>query len=93
MLQAEFAARGDREALYIEAKDALIECETLAPGRGAWLMACLNVRMGSVPLARKWLERAHAAEALPPREEILESAYMAEVLDHAWFVEFIERVG
>ena len=83
---------GAREQFFLEAKDALIQCEVAAPGRGAWLMACLNVRMGSVSLARKWLERAHSAGQLPARTDIVASAYMAELRGEAWFQEFVARV-
>jgi hypothetical protein len=92
MLQAEFAPMVAREGLFLEAKDALIACETAAPGRGAWLMACLNMRMGSVALARKWLERAHAAGHLPARTVIVASAYMAELKGEDWFEDFMARV-
>ncbi len=92
MLQAEFAAGHERETLYLEAKDSLLRTETLSPGRGAWLMACLNVRMGSPALAQKWLERAHSAGALPARADIVGSAYMTGLRGHAWFEEFVARL-
>jgi len=92
MFQAELADAEMREALHIEAKDALIEVEMRAPGHGAWHMACLSARTGSLPLARKWLERAHAAQALPAREKILASAYLKSLHTETWFQEFIGRL-
>lgn len=92
MFQAELAASHLREAFYVDAKDALIQVEMRAPGRGAWLMACLNARMGNPPLARKWLERAHAANALPVRSVLVTSAYMKDLHGEAWFQEILARI-
>jgi hypothetical protein len=92
MLQAELAGGADREARYSEAKDLLIHAESLEAGSGAWLMACLNARMDNAVLCQKWLERAHAAESLPPREDVANSPYFQSVRTHNWFVRFYERL-
>jgi hypothetical protein len=92
MFQAELAGPDLRESLLMEAKDTLIQVESVAPGRGAWLMACLNVRMGNAPLALRWLERAHHAAALPDRDTITASAYMKTVLRERWFQEFLAGI-
>jgi len=93
MLQAEFATGPDRDARYGEAKDLLIQAESLEPGSGSWLMACLNARMENPVLCQKWLERARSADRLPPRDEVAESPYFASVRGHKWFVRFHEGLS
>ena len=92
MFQAELADSDIRETLFVEAKDALIQVEMTAPGRGAWLMACLSARTGSTALARKWFERAHAADSLPKRSVIVASAYMKGLHGETCFQEIVERI-
>lgn len=92
LLQAELSGGPEREALLQEVKDALIRAESVEPGSGAWLMACVNARLDNAPLCQKWLERAHAADALPSRDAMLSSPYLKPVRDQKWFQRFLKRL-
>ncbi len=92
LLQAELSGGSEREALLQEVKDALIRAEAIEPGSGSWLMACVNARLHNAPLCQKWLERAHAAGALPAREEMLNTPYLKPVRDQKWFQRFLRQL-
>ena len=90
MLQAEMAPTSTREALLHEAKDALIRAEHLAPGSGAWKLACINAYTGKTKLCRQWLKRARNAGTLPPSAELKKSPYLEKVRDQKWFKKLLE---
>lgn len=92
MLQAEFAAGHERAVLLHEAKDALIQAETVAAGSGAFLMACVHGRTGSESLCQRWLERARDAGRLPARDAIETSAHLRPFIERDWFRAWIDTL-
>lgn len=92
MLHAELLAGDGRRDAYLEAKDLLLRAERLAPGSGAYAMACVSARLGDSTLCEKWLERAERWGTLPARAVLTASPYLAAVRDERWFKKFLNRV-
>ena len=93
MLQAGMAAGPERQALLAEAKDALIRAERLAPGSGAWKLACIHAWAENADLCRQWLERARNAGTLPRADEIAGDPHFAKVRDKKWLKPFLSDKG
>jgi hypothetical protein len=93
MFEAELVDPAERETLLIGAKDALIKVEMVAPGRGAWLLACVNARLGNAGLVQKWLERARTSDSLPCGQRVASNAYMIDMRAHPWFQELVSRLA
>jgi hypothetical protein len=92
MFQAELVTPIRREALLNEVKDVLIEAEMVSPGSAAWLLACVNARLGNSALVRKWLERARKSETLPEGAKVASSAYMMHLREQNWFQDFVAQI-
>lgn len=77
MLQAELLDGAARRDVLDEAADILLRAERDEPGIGAWDLACIHAREGSMELCGRWLDRGHTNAQLPTRDTMISSAYFA----------------
>jgi hypothetical protein len=88
LLQAEFAPPVARDAIWHDIKDALIRAEKIAPGSGAWLMACVHGRQNNAEMCRKWLDRAVKYDSLPDKEAVQSNPHLKPFREEDWFRQF-----
>jgi len=84
-------AKSDREseALYRAAAEKLSRAEALAPGRGAYNLACLAALQGRGDEARSWLVKSRDAGDLPDRAHLEQDTDLDWIRDAEWFRELL----
>lgn len=92
----ERAHRSDHEKrlqLLHQAVDKAMEHETLAPGSGAYNLACAYAMLGDVSQMTDWLNRSFVAGKLPGREKISTDKDFNTVRDTAEFKAWWAKMG
>ena len=75
----------EREALYQEAKDVLLNAETIKLGSGAFNLACVFALCGDENECQKWLKIGEKVSTLPIREHAMRNKAIADMREKPWF--------
>lgn len=82
----------ERQKLLTEAYDKASLAEKIAPGEGAYNLACIHAMRGELDSMTHWLGRSHAAAKLPTREQIAEDHDFDGVRDTPEFKAWLTTV-
>jgi hypothetical protein len=84
--------RGLEAAVLLENAEARAkQAETLAPGRGAMILARLAAYRGHRRLAREWLATATAHGALPDRKSLGADPDLQSLRKEPWFAALLGK--
>ena len=72
-----------------QAEDVLLRAEALAPGSGAYNLACLWARRGKSDECLKWLKVSQDNGTLPPKQHLIEDTDFEGVREEEWFKAFV----
>ncbi|MCB2264227.1 MAG: tetratricopeptide repeat protein [Candidatus Thiosymbion ectosymbiont of Robbea hypermnestra] len=92
MEQAETKSDGEAEALYRAVAEKLARVEALAPGRGAYNLACLAALQGRGNEARSWLLKSRNAGRLPNRAHLEQDTDLDRIRDTRWFRKLLSEL-
>ena len=79
----------ERRRLLDEGERVALKLEELAPGEGAYNLACSAALKDDEAGARKWLEASKAAGKLPSIAHIKEDSDLDSIRDTEWFQKFL----
>ena len=82
----------ERKKLLIEAYDKASLAENIAPGEGAYNLACIHAMHGELDEMIRWLDRSYAAAKLPTREHISEDHDFDDVRETPEFKAWLTTV-
>ena len=89
--QAKKKSGPDAGQLHVLAREKLLECERIAPGSGAYNLACLCALQGREDECLKWMESVRNLGNLGTIHKLIADSDLEIIRDNEWFKSFVAQ--